>query len=1758
MATPIDVSTFRIFHHNGTIVGTGFLVAKNLAVTCAHVILDADAFNGDTIQVQFTNRVEKINAYVIPEFWLDIANGDIAFLRLESMPEGIPPLRLGLAGSCHPGSEFRSFGYATAANVQGIYANGKIDGYLSQHMLLQLQSPQANHGISGAPVLDEKQGVILGMITKGHIELGRNELTTFATPTELLWKICPIIKPPIPILPRRNPIVEGINLLLYDYDQRIQNFLTEYLGSDASPVPFGGRDEALSLLDGWLAETTPYLLLAAPAGRGKSALLVRWLDSLIAREDLALAFVPISIRFGTNMERAFYAALAARLAFLHGDDIPASPETSTAVYRGLVNDYLTKPLKKGRVLLVVLDGLDEAADWQSGADFMPSELPAGVRVVVSARFLAGDSDSIPWLHRLNWERKGLAAAPSLVPLDQAGVADVLLKMGCPLDKLSHDVDIVTELYRLSEGDPLLVGLYVGDLWAKGEAVARLKPKDLAGIQPGYKGYFDRWWGDQKKLWGKDKPWLEKHVRSVRKLLAGALGPLFLPDIHALAPKLESDYIADALDILQRFVIGDNKTRGYTLSHPKLGQYFWEALTPTEQTQIENHFLTWGESIIDALIHEKLKPANTPHYLLQYYGTHLERGHAIVEKFLPFITYPYWHQAWIAYEGANGGYLQYVIQTWNICRKDDQEKIKNGEKPLYLSAQIKCALIKSSFHSLALNIKFEWLPHLVQNGNWTLSQALLYIRQVADSEKKANSIKKLIPLLEEYEFSRIVSSIREISDEVARADIMRVLIENLPEEKIIDVLDITCEIHNIDAFNLVFNTIVDHISEGQLVNILLAARGIADESQRSVALSILIKKIPKTYLADLVTMALEIKSEGARTRVLISLAQNIPDWLLENILAAARSIKSEGLRAKILSEIIRNAPKKLLGKVLLAIREIQNDGYRASAFACLLDKLPEVKEETLASARAVDNDAYRAYTLSMIAHKLPDVWDEALSAAQAIKNEWDRVKSLISLVEVIPEGKLKDLLSTIQTLKNKRYLFEVLGKLVERLQEAQLTDVFVVIQGIPAKAGRANFLRTLAITLPQEKLSYVRNTVRKSSSKLEQASVLSALTMRLPDLSNEALIAAQRIRDGSDLVQVLIILINNLPDNQLDSILAMSLRLSNEVERAKVLSLLAEKIPVEQLENLLIETEKIKSESARVKVMIPLFKRLPKNLLDKYLVTALKIGDDFERARLVITLAPRLPTLFKEALSISQKIINNEEQAQILSILAQELPENYHEEMLSAISRISDVSKRARVFSLLAEKSPEIWGEVLATAQTIGDEGAQVRACISLAKKLPGLWQEVLHSVRDIRDDLERVRILSALASDQISDEVLREVLAITSAIESEWQRAKILSALAENSLEKQLDKVFIVAQEIEADLERARVLSVLAGKLPMAWKASLIASSKIYNEGTRAQILISLAKNQQHEQIVEVLTAAKEIRSESARTKLLSALAQFAPATSLSDVLASVSELRNWTKHAYVLSILAGRLPILRNDALIATRNIAEDRERADVLIVLARHWPKVRGETLVATRKISKENLRAEALAMLVDVLPKRQLNAILDSARKLEDKGARAMVLCALVKKQPKLRHEALATIRAINDEYIRANALRKLVGNLPEDHMDDVIAVAKEIKNATPRATSLSILAGKSPEIWRDAFITAQRIPIEWERVNVFNELVSNMNCPIFDHSYLLLLDALPLLSERSRHNFLSDLSALMNFVLLLGEDELPREIYETVREVTTWWP
>ncbi|HEX3641545.1 MAG TPA: ATP-binding protein, partial [Ktedonobacteraceae bacterium] len=334
-----------------------------------------------------------------------------------------------------------------------------------------------------------------------------------------------------------NAFTQGLRELPTDYAARVKNFLAEYLGNLEHPVPFGGRTKDFERLDDWLTDTQapPNLLLAAPAGRGKSALLVHWCRRLLARRDLAVVYFPVSIRFRTNLAGVTFPSLVALLAKLHGEQVPADPNTHEEVWRGLFLEYITRPLADGRPLVLVLDGVDEAADWVADIDLFPLKPPPGLRIVLSARYLANDQDANAWLKRLGWLRQGLARTLELYPLDRTGIASVLVQMGFPLDLLSTRVNIVSELYRLSGGDPLLVRLYVDDLWERGEAAMRFQPEDLRAIRPGLAGYFERWWKDQRLLWSKEAPQCEAAAQIVLNLLAGALGPLSKQDILNLLP-----------------------------------------------------------------------------------------------------------------------------------------------------------------------------------------------------------------------------------------------------------------------------------------------------------------------------------------------------------------------------------------------------------------------------------------------------------------------------------------------------------------------------------------------------------------------------------------------------------------------------------------------------------------------------------------------------------------------------------------------------------------------------------------------------------------------------------------------------------------------------------------------------------------------------------------------------------------------------------------------------------------------------------------------------------------------------------------------------------------------------------------------------------------------------------------------------------------------------------------------------------------------
>jgi len=272
---------------------------------------------------------------------------------------------------------------------------------------------------------------------------------------------------------------EPVPILYATFQRKLTEFLNEYLVSESGDVPFGGRDAELKRLDDWLFDTkaAPRMVVTSRAGRGKSALLVQWMKSLQARGHVGesgwrLAFIPVSIRVGTNKPAVFLGGLAQRLTEITGEPMPPEAVQYPDALKYAVHDQLEEIASAGKCVLVVLDGLDEALQRSFDASMIPIRLPSNIRVLLSARWQVGDIDSAGWLRRLGWDRLRVETL-ELERLPPDAIADVLLKLGAPMDVLARERTIVNRLSTLTEGEPILVRYYAEDLWQVGQRRARV-------------------------------------------------------------------------------------------------------------------------------------------------------------------------------------------------------------------------------------------------------------------------------------------------------------------------------------------------------------------------------------------------------------------------------------------------------------------------------------------------------------------------------------------------------------------------------------------------------------------------------------------------------------------------------------------------------------------------------------------------------------------------------------------------------------------------------------------------------------------------------------------------------------------------------------------------------------------------------------------------------------------------------------------------------------------------------------------------------------------------------------------------------------------------------------------------------------------------------------------------------------------------------------------------------------------------------------
>ncbi|WP_369258839.1 trypsin-like peptidase domain-containing protein [Streptomyces sp. R35] len=293
--TELPAAVAQILASDGSVAGAGFLVAKGLLVTCAHVVQAAIGGPGQTVQLAFPHLQGEHQAegHVLNERWSGPEHDDLAVIRLSSTSSGMRPLPLGSAAGSR-GHRVRSFGFPAQAPPQGHFgfavAGDLLPGVAGAGAHLQLTAANdLTTGFSGAPVVDEVTGLVIGMLTEitAPDAYERGQGIAYVTPTEVLRGTLP--------------------------ELAVQN-VCPYRGLEPFTADqarwFEGRKDAVRQVVANLARQRRLTLLLGPSGSGKSSLIQAGVVGAVAAGELPGSdrWLPVLVRprrdLLTEIERA--------------------------------------------------------------------------------------------------------------------------------------------------------------------------------------------------------------------------------------------------------------------------------------------------------------------------------------------------------------------------------------------------------------------------------------------------------------------------------------------------------------------------------------------------------------------------------------------------------------------------------------------------------------------------------------------------------------------------------------------------------------------------------------------------------------------------------------------------------------------------------------------------------------------------------------------------------------------------------------------------------------------------------------------------------------------------------------------------------------------------------------------------------------------------------------------------------------------------------------------------------------------------------------------------------------------------------------------------------------------------------------------------------------------------------------------------------------------------------------------------------------
>lgn len=375
-----------------------------------------------------------------------------------------------------------------------------------------------------------------------------------------------------------------------EIEQKVKVIIDEYIGQ-----PFAGRsDEQLDIYQFFEMNKKGVLLVTAPAGFGKSALLINWMQR--HQEDFHIVFH--CFRSDSNIISSLqngYRHLLRQLLLYYKQDYREFPSDENGM-RDLLCDLIQSGVSEGNRLIIMLDGLDEADKVLE--PFWGVSLPDGVYVVASAR---ADKDDKPDYLR-DW-----VECTKRVQIKQLSINAIIDWVGRinELSPYAKDDNFIKTLYRVTEGFPLYLRYLLDDL-----KLATLQEKDIRSLAAKSADGFTAYVKGQFRLIAKLEEVKQKSgIQELFALLTIALGALPENDIQAIVNLNSWDLEALPFQITRWFNI---RSDSYSFSHPLLAKEFKSAIG-RQVVAVEDKLLKYCADW----------PSHSSLYALRHYVDHLK-------------------------------------------------------------------------------------------------------------------------------------------------------------------------------------------------------------------------------------------------------------------------------------------------------------------------------------------------------------------------------------------------------------------------------------------------------------------------------------------------------------------------------------------------------------------------------------------------------------------------------------------------------------------------------------------------------------------------------------------------------------------------------------------------------------------------------------------------------------------------------------------------------------------------------------------------------------------------------------------------------------------------------------------------------------------------------------------------------------------------------------------------------------------------------